>query len=224
MTSRQSPGAWRHRIGGCPMAAAGPGRCEVSGVAARRQVEGRGGRRAREYDTPGSEARSRRAGRGAGRSRRPHAAARRVVAQPGGHRGLPDRDRGLRHLGRLPEFALLRGAAQHRDLISPLYSPCITANCGSVTGGWKISWWHMSPGLLALTIPGGFRATCYYYRRPIPGLLAFPGMCGVRRPRSATARPASPHPPEPAPLLLRPGPDLQRHPDHRRRHGLPPPR
>ena len=101
-----------------------PGRCEVSGVAAR-AVTGvarrEGGRRAREYDTPGSEAGSGRAGRGAGRARRPHAAPRPLVAQPGGHRGVPHRLRRLRHLGRLPELALLRGGGRRTGTSS---RPC----------------------------------------------------------------------------------------------------
>src|SRR5581483_945468 len=27
------------------------------------------------------------------------------------------------------------------------------------------SWWNISPAFLILWIPGGFRATCYYYRK-----------------------------------------------------------
>ena len=53
-----------------------------------------------------------------------------------------------------------------RDLLSPLYSPCIAASCvpGS-THHVQLSWWNFSPALLILFIPGGFRLTCYYYRR-----------------------------------------------------------
>ncbi len=40
--------------------------------------------------------------------------------------------------------------------LSPLFSPLIT-------GSWLPSW--ISPGLLILWIPLGFRATCYYYRK-----------------------------------------------------------
>ncbi len=81
-----------------------------------------GGGRAREHDTPGSQARAGRAGRGAGRARRPDAAARRLVAQPRGHRGVPDRRRRLRHLGRVPELPLLRGSrrAPRPDLAAVL--------------------------------------------------------------------------------------------------------
>jgi hypothetical protein len=148
------------------MAAAGPGRCEVSGVAAR-AVRWRDEEDDERVSTTLQDLKP-------------------VPVELGGVRGGPD-VRTLRRDGwwRTPAatvafltvvvvyatWAVFQnshffvGAAQHRDLISPLYSPCITANCGSVTGGWKISWWRVSPGLLALTIPGGFRATCYYYRK-----------------------------------------------------------
>ena len=58
------------------------------------------------------------------------------------------------------------GAAQHRDLISPFYSPCITQTCISGGGGGLVlHWWTVSPALLILIVPGGFRLTCYYYRK-----------------------------------------------------------
>ena len=38
--------------------------------------------------------------------------------------------------------------------LSPFYSPLI-----------KLSWWPLSPALLILWAPLGFRATCYYYRK-----------------------------------------------------------
>ena len=58
------------------------------------------------------------------------------------------------------------GAAQGRDLISPFYSPCLTASCvpGSHPGT-IITWWTISPALLILIFPLGFRLTCYYYRK-----------------------------------------------------------
>jgi len=58
------------------------------------------------------------------------------------------------------------GAMDHRDLLSPLYSPCVTASCSSgASHGVRLSVWSFSPALLILVIPGGFRITCYYYRR-----------------------------------------------------------
>ena len=58
------------------------------------------------------------------------------------------------------------GATLHRDLISPFYSPCLTESCvpGSHPGT-VITWWEISPALLILIFPLGFRLTCYYYRK-----------------------------------------------------------
>jgi hypothetical protein len=58
------------------------------------------------------------------------------------------------------------GADVHRNLISPLYSPCLSNNCvpGS-KAGFAFSGWSLSPALLILIFPLGFRLTCYYYRR-----------------------------------------------------------
>ncbi|MFN0283428.1 MAG: hypothetical protein ACKVZ6_15840 [Kineosporiaceae bacterium] len=52
--------------------------------------------------------------------------------------------------------------------LSPLYSPCVSANCtpGSDDFGRLVgSWWTLSPALLILVFPLGFRLTCYYYRK-----------------------------------------------------------
>ena len=58
------------------------------------------------------------------------------------------------------------GPALHRNLISPFYSPCLTESCvpGSHPGT-VITWWTISPALLILIFPLGFRMTCYYYRK-----------------------------------------------------------
>lgn len=51
---------------------------------------------------------------------------------------------------------------------SPFYSPCVAANCvpGSDSFGRVVGdWWQLSPALLVLIFPLGFRFTCYYYRR-----------------------------------------------------------
>ncbi len=58
------------------------------------------------------------------------------------------------------------GASFNRDLISPFYSPCLVASC--VPGAAHtptIPWWQISPALLILIFPLGFRMTCYYYRK-----------------------------------------------------------
>ena len=64
--------------------------------------------------------------------------------------------------------AMVPGATYGRDLISPFYSPCLTQGCvstgaASPIGVW--SWWTISPALLILIFPLGFRLTCYYYRK-----------------------------------------------------------
>ncbi|MBA3264857.1 MAG: hypothetical protein H0T14_00585 [Nocardioidaceae bacterium] len=51
--------------------------------------------------------------------------------------------------------------------LSPFYSPCLSDNCveGSSDFGQPFSWWQLSPALLILIFPLGFRMTCYYYRK-----------------------------------------------------------
>ena len=58
------------------------------------------------------------------------------------------------------------GANVHRDLISPFYSPCAASSCPSgSTSGFILHGWALSPALIILIFPLGFRLTCYYYRR-----------------------------------------------------------
>jgi hypothetical protein len=65
--------------------------------------------------------------------------------------------------------------------LSPLYSPCLAANCRHVTVRIFGSWWALSPALLILWIPGGFRATCYYYRKSYyRSITGSPPACAVR--------------------------------------------
>ena len=43
------------------------------------------------------------------------------------------------------------------------------------------SWWNLSPAFLILWIPGGFRATCYYYRKAYyRSFFGSPPACAVR--------------------------------------------
>jgi hypothetical protein len=50
--------------------------------------------------------------------------------------------------------------------ISPFYSPCLAAKCGDhATAAIFGSWWPLSPALIVLPFPLGFRLTCYYYRK-----------------------------------------------------------
>ena len=59
------------------------------------------------------------------------------------------------------------GAALNRNLISPFYSPCLAGSCvpGSHPFGIWFSGWTISPAILILIFPLGFRLTCYYYRK-----------------------------------------------------------
>jgi len=59
--------------------------------------------------------------------------------------------------------------------LSPMYSPLI-----------EVDWWPMSPAFLILWAPGGFRVTCYYYRKAYYRSLFFtPAACAVgSRPQS----------------------------------------
>ena len=51
--------------------------------------------------------------------------------------------------------------------LSPFYSPCLTTECveGSSDFGQPFSWWQLSPALVILIFPLGFRMSCYYYRK-----------------------------------------------------------
>ena len=49
--------------------------------------------------------------------------------------------------------------------LSPFYSPCIASDCAHQTLPIIGDWWKISPALLVLPIPLGFRLTCYYYRK-----------------------------------------------------------
>ena len=73
------------------------------------------------------------------------------------------------------------GSSFGRDLISPFYSPCLAGSCveGSVHGP-TLSWWTLSPALIILLFPLGFRMTCYYYRRSYYRAFWWaPPACGV---------------------------------------------
>jgi hypothetical protein len=51
--------------------------------------------------------------------------------------------------------------------LSPFYSPCLSTECvpGSSDFGQPFGWWGLSPALIILIFPLGFRLTCYYYRK-----------------------------------------------------------
>ena len=51
--------------------------------------------------------------------------------------------------------------------LSPFYSPCLSDDCvaGSSDFGQPFGGFPLSPALLILIFPLGFRLTCYYYRK-----------------------------------------------------------
>ena len=52
--------------------------------------------------------------------------------------------------------------------LSPFYSPCLTDACstaGAADFGTPFGWWSLSPALIILIFPLGFRMSCYYYRK-----------------------------------------------------------
>src|SRR6478672_6542829 len=69
--------------------------------------------------------------------------------------------------------------------LSPFYSPCLTTNCVPEASdfGQPIAWWPLSPALLILIFPLGFRLTCYYYRKAYYRSFWFsPPACAVAEP------------------------------------------
>ncbi len=52
-------------------------------------------------------------------------------------------------------------------LLAPFYSPCLATSCGEAAdfGTPFGDWWTISPALIVLIFPLGFRLTCYYYRK-----------------------------------------------------------
>ncbi|MFB6843323.1 hypothetical protein ACFCXS_00390 [Streptomyces sp. NPDC056373] len=71
--------------------------------------------------------------------------------------------------------------------VSPFYSPCLAENCETMRGGpnWELfgSWWGISPAIIILIFPLGFRLTCYYYRKAYyRGFWASPPACAVAEP------------------------------------------
>jgi hypothetical protein len=73
-------------------------------------------------------------------------------------------------------------------LISPFYSPCVTTLCtrhGVPSVGIVGPWWAISPAILILIFPLGFRMTCYYYRKAYyRGFWASPPACAVAEPHA----------------------------------------
>jgi hypothetical protein len=74
--------------------------------------------------------------------------------------------------------------------VSPFYSPCLAENCEEMRGGpnWALfgDWWSLSPALLFLFLPLGFRLTCYYYRKAyFRSFWQSPPACAVAEPHAS---------------------------------------
>src|SRR5687767_5576620 len=77
--------------------------------------------------------------------------------------------------------------------LSPMYSPLIWEASGQAASGhswlgawpaWLPTWLPITPALLILWAPGGFRFTCYYYRGAYyKAFWADPLSCSVGEPR-----------------------------------------
>ena len=86
-------------------------------------------------------------------------------------------------------YATVRAFSGHHyyaaPYLSPFYSPCLTTSCveGSSDFGQPFSWWQLSPALIILIFPLGFRMSCYYYRKAYyRSFWLSPPACGVAEP------------------------------------------
>ncbi len=86
-------------------------------------------------------------------------------------------------------WAALQGVNYHyQSLLSPFYSPELFGDSPHAWFGPKPGWWPailpFSPALLVLWAPGGFRLTCYYYRKAYyRSIWLDPVACAVGEPR-----------------------------------------
>jgi len=88
-------------------------------------------------------------------------------------------------------FRAFEGANYYKDhLISPFYSPCLSDAClpeATILGFTPVSAqifnFALSPALIILIFPLGFRMTCYYYRKSYyRSFWMSPPACGVAEP------------------------------------------
>lgn len=83
-----------------------------------------------------------------------------------------------------------------KPYISPFYSPCLAHICGAASthGNTGVpphlsifgAWWAISPAIIILIFPLGFRMTCYYYRRAYyRAFWMSPPACAVAEPHKS---------------------------------------
>ncbi len=73
-----------------------------------------------------------------------------------------------------------------KPYISPLYSPCLATTCTADSGFDWVPWltW-LSPAIIIIGVPTGFRLTCYYYRKAYyRAFWRAPAACAVREPHA----------------------------------------
>ena len=73
-----------------------------------------------------------------------------------------------------------------KPYISPLYSPCLATTCAKGAGFDWIPWltW-LTPAIIIIGGPMGFRLTCYYYRKAYyRAFWRAPAACAVREPHA----------------------------------------
>ncbi len=83
--------------------------------------------------------------------------------------------------------SLVNGDYFWKPYISPLYSPCLATTCTPSSGFDWIPWltW-LSPAVIIIGGPMGFRLTCYYYRKAYyRAFWRAPAACAVREPHAS---------------------------------------
>ena len=83
-------------------------------------------------------------------------------------------------------WAAIQGTNYHTGpYLSPFYSPCLSADCTYAALPIVGNWWKLSPALLVVPFPLGFRMSCYYFRRAYyRSFWLSPPACGVAEPHS----------------------------------------
>ncbi len=80
-------------------------------------------------------------------------------------------------------FAGLLSGTSARNYLSPFYSPCVTHGCQYTTVPIIGTWYNISPAIVILIFPMGFRMSCYYYRKAYYRSFWFsPPACAVTGP------------------------------------------
>ena len=110
----------------------------------------------------------------------------------------PDYGQCLDRFHRFATWAAFQNANYYvRPYLSPFYSPCLAARCGYARAGSTVThppmvglfgpWWVISPAIIVLVVPLGFRLTCYCYRKAYYTLVVVVVAPCVCRPGTAQA-------------------------------------